>query len=45
MYDAAVRATYADLFKLAEAGLGERVEAALQEVLKDHPLLRMAHGA
>jgi hypothetical protein len=50
MYDAAVRATYADLFKLAEAGLEERVGAALQEALKDHPLLKLAldgkaHGA
>ena len=37
MYDASVRATYLELFKTAEAGLGD--------VLSKHPLLAMALSA
>jgi hypothetical protein len=45
MYDAAVRATYADLFKTAEAGLGNRVGEAIREAIKSHPALAMTISA
>lgn len=45
MYNAAVRAAYADLFKTAEAGLGSRVGMAIQEAIKGHPGLAMAISA